>query len=103
MARAPAEAAKPARLVVRLTPRGGRDAIDGWTRDADGAPCLKVRVSAPPVEGAANEALEKLIASTLNVPGRAVKVVAGHQARVKRLEIAGVEEADLTRVFGVAP
>ncbi len=50
MARAPAEADKPARLVVRLTPRGGRDAIDGWTRDADGAPCLKVRVSAPPVE-----------------------------------------------------
>lgn len=103
MARAPAKEAKDARLVVRLTPRGGRDAIDGWIRDADGAPCLKVRVSAPPVEGAANEALEKLIASTLKVPGGAVKVVAGHQARVKRLEIAGVGQGDLTRVFGAAP
>lgn len=103
MARTPVEAPKPARLVVRLTPRGGRDAIDGWTRDADGAPCLKVRVSAPPVDGAANEALEKLIASTLKVPGGAVKVVAGHQARVKRLEIAGADETDLTRVFGAAP
>lgn len=103
MARTPVEAPKPARLVVRLTPRGGRDAIDGWMRDADGAACLKVRVSAPPVDGAANEALEKLIASTLKVPGGAVKVVAGHQARVKRLEIAGADEGDLTRVFGAAP
>ncbi len=100
MARAPAEAPKPARLVVRLTPRGGRDAIDGWIRDADGAACLKVRVSAPPVEGAANEALTKLIATTLKVPGGAVTIVGGHQARVKRLEIVGVGEADLARVFG---
>lgn len=103
MASAPAEAGGSARLVVRLTPRGGRDAIDGWIRDADGAPCLKVRVSAPPVEGAANAALEKLIAATLKVPGGAVKVVAGHQARVKRLEIAGVGEADLARLLGAAP
>ncbi|MFC6792924.1 DUF167 domain-containing protein [Methylobacterium komagatae] len=100
MARPPAEARKAARLTVRLTPRGGKDAIDGWIRDADGAPCLKVRVSAPPVEGAANEALEKLIAATLKVPGSAVTIVAGHQARVKRLEIAGVDESDLARVFG---
>ncbi len=100
MAKAPA--AQTARLTVRLTPRGGRDAIDGWIRDADGAPCLKVRVSSPPVEGAANEALERLIATTLKVPSRAVRIVAGHQARVKRLEIDGVDEADLTRVFGVA-
>ena len=62
MAKTP-QAAPSARLTVRLTPRGGRDAVDGWTRDADGAPCLKVRVSSPPVEGAANEALERLVAS----------------------------------------
>ena len=54
------------------------------------------------MEGAANEALERLIATTLKVPPRAVRIVAGHQARVKRLEIDGVDEADLTRVFGVA-
>ncbi|MCJ2015627.1 DUF167 domain-containing protein [Methylobacterium sp. J-076] len=99
MAKAPA--VQPvARLAVRLTPRGGRDAIDGWIRDADGAPCLKVRVSSPPVEGAANEALERLIAATLKVPASAVRIVAGHQARVKRLEIAGADAADLARVLG---
>lgn len=103
MAKAPAAkapAAKSARLTVRLTPRGGRDAVDGWMRDADGAPCLKVRVSAPPVDGAANEALERLIADTLKVPPSAVRIVAGHQARVKRLEIAGVDAEDVTRVYG---
>ena len=99
MAKTP-QAAPSARLTVRLTPRGGRDAVDGWTRDADGAPCLKVRVSSPPVEGAANEALERLVASVLKVPRSAVQIVAGHQARVKRLAIVGVDEADLARVFG---
>ncbi len=99
MAKTP-QAAPSARLTVRLTPRGGRDAVDGWIRDADGAPCLKVRVSSPPVEGAANEALERLVASVLKVPRSAVQIVAGHQARVKRLEIAGVEEAHMARVFG---
>lgn len=98
MAKAPA--AKAARLTVRLTPRGGRDAVDGWIRDGDGSPCLKVRVSAPPVDGAANEALERLIAGAMKVPASAVRIVAGHQTRVKRLEIAGADEADVTRVFG---
>ncbi len=99
MAKLP-QAVQTARLAVRLTPRGGRDGIDGWIRDADGLPCLKVRVSSPPVDGAANEALQRLIASTLRVPGGAVRIVAGHQARVKRLEIDGVGEVDLARVFG---
>jgi len=90
----------PPRLTVRLTPKGGRDAVEGWIRDADGAPCLKVRVSSPPVEGAANEALERLIAATLRVPASAVRIVAGHQARVKRLEIVGADEEDFTRAFG---
>ncbi len=85
---------------MRLTPKGGRDAVEGWIRDADGAPCLKVRVSSPPVEGAANEALERLIAATLRVPASAVRIVAGHQARVKRLEIVGADEEDFTRAFG---
>ena len=101
MAKLP-QAVQTARLTVRLTPRGGRDGIDGWIRDAEGLPCLKVRVSSPPVDGAANEALERLIAATLRVPGGAVRIIAGHQARVKRLEIDGMGEADLARVFGAA-
>ena len=101
MARGPSEpAVKPVRLAVRLTPRGGRDAAEGWIRDADGAPCLKARVAAPPVDGAANAALERLIADSLRIAGGAVRIVAGHQGRVKRLEIAGIPDEALVEAFG---
>ena len=92
-----------ARLAVRLTPRGGRDRVDGWGQDAAGRAYLKARVSAPPVDGEANAALEALIAKTLKVSRGAVRIVAGETARVKQLEIDGVEAADLARVFGAAP
>lgn len=76
-------------LAVRLTPKGGRDAIDGIERLADGRAVLKVRVRAAASEGAANAALVRLMARSLAVaPGR-VSVVAGETARVKRLAIAG--------------
>ncbi len=90
----------PLRLAIRLTPRGGRDAVEGWVRDADGRPCLKVRVAAPPVEGAANAALVKLIARQMKRPGGAVRIAGGDHARIKHLEIDGADEADLHRVFG---
>ena len=92
-----------ARLAVRLTPRGGRDRIDGWGRDGAGRSYLKVRVAAPPVDGEANAALEALIAKTLKLSRGAVRIVSGETARVKQLEIDGAEPADLERVFGVAP
>jgi uncharacterized protein YggU (UPF0235/DUF167 family) len=85
---------------VRLTPRGGRDAVEGWARDEDGRPYLKARVAAPPVEGAANDALETLIAKTLRRPRGAVRVVGGDRTRLKHLEIDGVSQADLHRIFG---
>ena len=74
---------------VRLTPRGGRDAIDGVERRADGRVVLKARVRAAPFEGQANAALCRLLADALNVAPRQVAVVAGATARVKRIEIAG--------------
>ena len=92
-----------ARLAVRLTPRGGRDRIDGWGRDAAGRAYLKVRVAAPPVDGEANAALETLIAKTLKVSRGAVRIVSGETARVKQVEIDGVDDAELARVFGAAP
>ena len=91
----------PPRLTVRLTPRGGRDAVEGWARDADGRPYLKVRVAAPPLDGAANAALEKLIAKVLKRPRSAVQIVAGQQARVKQLEIDGIGQTDLDAAFGL--
>ena len=93
--------AQPLRLIVRLTPRGGRDAVEGWARDEDGRPHLKARVAAPPLDGAANAALERLIAKALKRPRGAVRIVAGEHARLKHLEIEGAAEADLTAAFGV--
>lgn len=88
------------RLAVRLTPRGGRDAVEGWARDEKGHPCLKARVAAPPVEGAANAALEKMIAKALKVSRGSVRIVSGDQSRLKILEIDGIEQAEVERVFG---
>jgi uncharacterized protein (TIGR00251 family) len=76
-------------LAVRLTPKGGRDAIDGVERMADGRAVLKARVAAPPAEGEANEALVRLIAKAVGVPPRDVRLAAGAAARIKRLAIAG--------------
>ncbi len=76
-------------LDVRLTPRGGRDAIEGVERRDDGRVVLKARVRAAPVEGEANEALRLLVAEALGVAPRQVAIAAGAGARLKRLHIAG--------------
>jgi uncharacterized protein (TIGR00251 family) len=76
-------------LTVRLTPKGGRDAIDGVETAADGKPVLKVRVRAAPSEGEANDALVRLVAKQVGVPPRAVNLISGHSARIKRLKIDG--------------
>ena len=69
-------------LAVRLTPKGGRDAIDGIETLADGRAVLKARVRAAPSEGEANEALCRLIAKAAGVPPRDVTLVAGrHRPR----------------------
>ena len=76
-------------LAVRLTPKGGRDAIDGVEQMTDGRAVLKVRVAAPPSEGEANDALVRVIAKGLGVPPRDVSLAAGATSRVKRLMIVG--------------
>jgi uncharacterized protein (TIGR00251 family) len=76
-------------LTVRLTPKGGRDSVDGIEARADGRCVLKVRVRAAASEGEANAALTRLLSKTLGVAPRAVELVAGDTARVKRLRIAG--------------
>ena len=80
-------------LTVRLTPRGGRDAIDGFGELADGRCVLHVRVRATASEGEANAALIKHIADALKLPVRDVSLVAGTTARVKRLHVNGAGPA----------
>lgn len=91
------------RLAVRLTPKGGRDAADGWGQDANGRAYLKVRVSAPPVDGAANAALIAFLAKTLGRPHSSLKIVAGETARLKLVEIADLADEDLAAAFGSPP
>jgi uncharacterized protein (TIGR00251 family) len=74
---------------VRVTPKGGRDAVDGWGRDAKGARILKARVSAPPDDGKANAALVSLLAKAFSVPRSAVMIMAGAASRNKRIRIDG--------------
>jgi uncharacterized protein (TIGR00251 family) len=80
-------------LSVRLTPKGGRDAIEGIEELADGRSVLKARVRAPASEGEANAALVKLLAGALGVPPRDVVLVAGASARIKRVKILGAAAA----------
>lgn len=90
------------RLTVRVTPRGGRDAVEGWAADAEGRPVLKLRVSAAPTDGSANAAVVQLVAKALKLPKSAVRIASGDTARVKRLEI-DADDADLARAFGNPP
>jgi uncharacterized protein len=72
------------RFSVRLTPRGGADRVDGVV---DGV--LRARVAAPAVDGAANDALLRLVARELDLPRRDVRLVAGATARTKLVAAAG--------------
>jgi uncharacterized protein len=76
-------------VAVRLTPRGGRDAVEGVEQLSDGRSVLKARVRAAASDGDANEALIRLIARAAGVAPRAVRLVAGATARLKRLHIDG--------------
>lgn len=83
------------RFTVRLTPRAGRDSIDGWAGDV-----LRVRVAAAPTEGQANDALVRLIAKTLRIAPSHVVIVAGTQSRTKVLAVEGVVADDLRAALG---
>ena len=76
-------------VVIRLTPRGGCDAIDGIAQLADGRRVVKVRVRAAASEGEANAALMKLIARSFGVAVRDVSLIAGATARLKRVRVSG--------------
>ena len=76
------------RFSVRLQPRSSKNEIGGVQNGA-----LKVRVTAPPVDGAANDALVKLLAQNLDVARRDVTIVSGAASRSKIVEITGVEAA----------
>jgi uncharacterized protein YggU (UPF0235/DUF167 family) len=77
------------RLMVRLTPRASEAALGGLREIEPGQPLLLARVTAAPVEGAANAALIKLVAKALGLPKSAISIEAGATSRIKALEIDG--------------
>lgn len=91
------------RLPVRVTPKGGRDAVDGWALDPAGRPYLKARVSAAASEGEANAALVALLAKTLKRPRSAVRIASGETSRLKMIEVEGLNDAAIDAAFGPRP
>jgi uncharacterized protein len=101
---APPFALTPAglRVVVRVTPRSSRDALDGIAELADGRSVLKLRVRAVPEDGRANAAVVKLIAKALGVAASAVHIESGETARLKTIFVAGAGAAELGRLADLA-
>ena len=82
-------------LRVRVQPRASKDALGG---EREGA--LVVRLTAPPVEGAANEALARFLGKTLGVAPSAVRVVSGASGRNKVVSVAGLDAATARERLG---
>jgi uncharacterized protein (TIGR00251 family) len=87
-----------ARLAIKATPRARRTILEAVADDAEGRPVLKLRLAAPPVEGAANAALIAFLATKLDVPRRAVAIVSGANARHKQVSISGDPETLAARL-----
>ena len=80
---------------LKIQPRASKNEVSGFQGDA-----LKVRLTAPPVDGEANEACVEYIARLLAVPKRTVRIVAGHTSTHKMIEVAGVNKDEVLRIVG---
>ena len=88
------------RFTVRVQPRASRSEVCGMHGDA-----LRVRLAAPPVDGAANEALIELLADELDVARRSIRIVSGGASRSKMVQVDGIEPDLIERLAarGVKP
>jgi len=85
-----------ASLLVHVQPRARQTEIVGWHGDA-----IKIRVAAPPVDGAANAELLRFLAERLSLPAAAVRLAVGGTGRRKRLEITGLDAATVLDRLGI--
>jgi uncharacterized protein len=74
-------------LQIRVIPRSPRTSVDGRRGDA-----VLIRLNAPPVDGAANDALIAFLSDILDVPTRSIAIVSGHTSRDKRVRVEGVDQ-----------
>ncbi len=90
------EAERGAAFPVRVIPRAGKNEVEGVTGNA-----LKVRVTAPPVEGAANKALIELLAERLKIRKSQIEIVAGRTSQQKMISVVGLQPSEVEeRLFG---
>jgi len=81
-------------LAIRVTPRSSKPGVGGWRAGADGREELEVRVAEAPTDGAANEAVIRLLAKALGVSRSELTIVSGQTSRHKRIAIPfGLDEA----------
>ena len=85
-------------VVCRLTPKGGRDALEGIATLSDGSRVLLARVRAAPEDGRANKALCGLIAGALGVAASHVALAGGGKSRVKQIAVRGYSAALIARL-----
>ena len=81
-------------FAVRVAPRASKTAAAGVH---DGA--LKVRIAAPPVDGAANEELARFLSKAFGVPARSIEIVSGHASKTKVVRVSGAAASDLLRLM----
>jgi uncharacterized protein (TIGR00251 family) len=84
-----------ARIKIRVKPRASRDAIEGW-KDGE----LIVRLTAPPVDGAANSLLAKLLAKKVGIARSRIRIVSGEKGRSKVVEFEDLALDDLKERLG---
>lgn len=85
------------KIALKVTPGARREEILGWEEDYPGVGrVLKLKVTAPPVEGKANKAIETFLARALGLPKGQVRIVAGNTGHIKRVELP--DSADLSRL-----
>jgi len=85
-------------VACRLTPKGGRDAIEGVAQLSNGTSVLLARVREPPGEGRANDALRALLAEKLDAPVSRVRIAAGARSRLKQVAVSGDSKALIARL-----
>ncbi|HJR61045.1 MAG TPA: DUF167 domain-containing protein [Vicinamibacterales bacterium] len=84
-------------LSIRIIPRSPRSAITGMRGEA-----VLIRLAAPPVDGAANDALIQFLSKTFQRPRRDIAIVSGEKSRDKRVSIEGISEAEIrTRLAAI--
>jgi uncharacterized protein (TIGR00251 family) len=74
-------------LSIRVTPRSGKPGIGGWRAGADGREELEVRVAQAPADGAANDAVVKLLAKTFGISRSEVSIISGETSRHKKVRV----------------